>query len=397
MDNSLKIKKTNIENRDKQTIWIRRKIIFLCLILFPFLVATIAFFIVREPTIDLINDENFIISEFTDKSDNGNSISKLTRMNGMVKWNFALKQGFDFPYTGIEINKSDHSLFSLEKYKIRLKLKTNEELRLSIRTSQFIDNYTSPEESSSFLVVLKSFGLTKGVNDITIRSSDINEIPEWWFSKNPKRQNNVGKYESLDKTSSIWLLTESVVTKNKDLSIDIEKMEFIYDASPFFHLMLILFPIYYLTLLFLFLKFSFLKKKSHEEQTNTSPQYIIVPMEKTESNNNATENQIPILEYIGKNYPRPELKLSDVASHLCISEAKTSDLLKMSVNMSFRQYLNNLRMEEAKRLLKETDLQISEIAFKVGYNNIQHFNRVFKEYTELAPRSFREKGTNLKH
>jgi 2-isopropylmalate synthase len=46
-------------------------------------------------------------------------------------------------------------------------------------------------------------------------------------------------------------------------------------------------------------------------------------------------------------------------------------------------------MNEATRLLKESDLQIAEIADAVGYNNIQHFNRVFKEIYDISPKSFR--------
>ncbi len=52
-------------------------------------------------------------------------------------------------------------------------------------------------------------------------------------------------------------------------------------------------------------------------------------------------------------------------------------------------------MEEAKRLLKETNQQISSIAFMVGYNNVQHFNRVFKEYTGIPPTLFREDTSDV--
>jgi AraC-like DNA-binding protein len=50
-------------------------------------------------------------------------------------------------------------------------------------------------------------------------------------------------------------------------------------------------------------------------------------------------------------------------------------------------------MTEAKRLLKESEGTISEIAYSVGYNNVTHFNRVFKTETGIAPGDFR-KGEN---
>jgi transcriptional regulator GlxA family with amidase domain len=46
-------------------------------------------------------------------------------------------------------------------------------------------------------------------------------------------------------------------------------------------------------------------------------------------------------------------------------------------------------MNEAARLLKQSGLQIAEIATAVGYNNTQHFNRVFKEFFEVSPKQYR--------
>jgi AraC-like DNA-binding protein len=56
-------------------------------------------------------------------------------------------------------------------------------------------------------------------------------------------------------------------------------------------------------------------------------------------------------------------------------------------------YINKLRIEEAKRLLRETDQTINEIALSLGYNNNQSFNRFFKKYEGVTPGEFR----NIKH
>jgi len=119
--------------------------------------------------------------------------------------------------------------------------------------------------------------------------------------------------------------------------------------------------------------------------------YIFMPIEITKFKEKIPDAQAKILEYIGTQYQNPNLKLGDVAKEICLSEDMTSELLKKHTNLTFRQYLNQIRMEEAKRLLKVSSLQISEIAFKVGYNNIQHFNRVFKEFSNDSPKKYREK------
>lgn len=56
---------------------------------------------------------------------------------------------------------------------------------------------------------------------------------------------------------------------------------------------------------------------------------------------------------------------------------------------NFKTYSNTIRLTEEKRLLQETDLPISDIAYITGYNHISHFNRVFKKELEVSPRECR--------
>ena len=71
------------------------------------------------------------------------------------------------------------------------------------------------------------------------------------------------------------------------------------------------------------------------------------------------------------------------------SARKISDLIKENYSLSFKQYINNIRFNEAKRLLKESNLPINEIAYKVGFNNISHFNRAFRQYCNCSPQEYR--------
>ena len=62
--------------------------------------------------------------------------------------------------------------------------------------------------------------------------------------------------------------------------------------------------------------------------------------------------------------------------------------------MSFKQYLTQIRIHEAKRLLHETDRLVSDICLTVGFNSISHFNRVFKTMTSVSPLEFRNKNND---
>lgn len=99
-----------------------------------------------------------------------------------------------------------------------------------------------------------------------------------------------------------------------------------------------------------------------------------------------------IADFIAKNYPNAELSLTDVQNGVGINGKAISRLIKENLQISFTDYLNQLRITEVKRLLKETKLPISDIAYKVGYNNISHFNRVFKGITGKTPKAYREEG-----
>ncbi len=69
----------------------------------------------------------------------------------------------------------------------------------------------------------------------------------------------------------------------------------------------------------------------------------------------------------------------------------------MKFSMNFKQYLNTVRITEAKRLLIDTDHQIVTIAHSVGYNNIPHFNRTFKQVATVSPKVYRQDPESAKN
>ena len=93
------------------------------------------------------------------------------------------------------------------------------------------------------------------------------------------------------------------------------------------------------------------------------------------------------LEYIHLNFYE-SLSLELVARHLGVSSTYVSRLFNNSVGYSFTYYINTLRINYAKYLLQETTRPITQISFDCGYENVRHFNRVFKEMTGTSPRAY---------
>ena len=66
-----------------------------------------------------------------------------------------------------------------------------------------------------------------------------------------------------------------------------------------------------------------------------------------------------------------------------------STVFKNSTGLSFKEYLNKVRIEESKILLLNTDFSIIDIAIAVGFEDQSYFSKVFKKYTGTTPKQFR--------
>jgi AraC-like DNA-binding protein/quercetin dioxygenase-like cupin family protein len=93
--------------------------------------------------------------------------------------------------------------------------------------------------------------------------------------------------------------------------------------------------------------------------------------------------------YINKNFSS-ELTLDSVSDFFHVSPSHFSRTFKKVTGHLFTDYLNSVRIKEAKRLLKKTDKSIIEIGQDVGYKSNTHFGRVFKSLLGVSPLSYRK-------
>jgi AraC-like DNA-binding protein/mannose-6-phosphate isomerase-like protein (cupin superfamily) len=95
-----------------------------------------------------------------------------------------------------------------------------------------------------------------------------------------------------------------------------------------------------------------------------------------------------ILQYIQNNYKT--LTLSALAEYFHYSEAHLSVLIKKNLGLKFTTLITNLKMEDAKEYLINTDLPIEKISEYVGYNSVEHFSRTFKKHYKKSPQQYRK-------
>lgn len=94
------------------------------------------------------------------------------------------------------------------------------------------------------------------------------------------------------------------------------------------------------------------------------------------------------IDYI-RNHFQEGISLESVAENLDITPEYLSTLFNREVGENFTSFLKKFRISYAKRLLRETDKKIYEIADEVGYTDPKYFNRVFKEEEGISPGDFR--------
>lgn len=96
-----------------------------------------------------------------------------------------------------------------------------------------------------------------------------------------------------------------------------------------------------------------------------------------------------IIHYCNENF-HEQLQLDHISNRFYISPYYFSRLFKQSTGFTFTEYINTLRIREAQRLLRETSLKMIEISERVGYSNVSHFNRKFKQVTHMSPMEYKK-------
>ncbi len=95
------------------------------------------------------------------------------------------------------------------------------------------------------------------------------------------------------------------------------------------------------------------------------------------------------IRYIEENYDK-DLNMAVVSNYISMNYSLFSYVFKQYTGSNFVNYLKDLRMKEAKRLLEETDLRVNEISQKIGYDNEKHFMKTFKSVCGVSPTEYRK-------
>lgn len=109
---------------------------------------------------------------------------------------------------------------------------------------------------------------------------------------------------------------------------------------------------------------------------------------KQAGNSNIALSIVRAKQFIHQNYAA-SISLEAVSSHVSFSPSYFSNCFTQENGKSFRQYLFDVRMDEAKKLLLSGVLNVADVAKKVGFGDVKYFYKAFKKETSIPPGKYR--------
>lgn len=105
------------------------------------------------------------------------------------------------------------------------------------------------------------------------------------------------------------------------------------------------------------------------------------------------QRMLQLEHYIAKNYAG-SICLSELAKISCMSISKLKYTFKMMYGCNISEYINEMRLSQAKKMLQDNTISVSGIANEVGYKTTSAFTKMFKEKTGILPRDYRKSALN---
>lgn len=182
------------------------------------------------------------------------------------------------------------------------------------------------------------------------------------IKKNPDQFSVFASYLLVDLIFAVSKLVEKLGGNIKELNPEILQRKFIDDAVS-----------------------------DEERFTKTLEQVLVFALEFRDSKVTGKYADVILKakRFIEENYADQNTTLTSVAEAVALSPNHFSTIFSQECKTTFIEYLTNVRMENAKRLIRETDMKGYDIAYECGFSDPHYFSYIFKKNTGLSPREYK--------
>lgn len=360
------------------------RVVLLCL---PLLFFLVAFFLYKPyqvytvlPVKDSLAYNLYTYSDTIKQPLDYSVVSIVSANKDSITFNYKLDTSNTAPFAGITLLSKAHEFLFMNTYDIfEIELYASHAKRpqilFEVAATETLVNKKSLEK-----YITKDIDLVHGKHVYQIPLKEF-VTPSWWYVNEGVSEKDIADI-TFNRLRMINIQNCQLIQRNTDDKITIKQIRFIKDIRWFYIVSSVLAIAYY-GVFFFFLSF---QKPPKQETEKLEIRYTPIEMV-----NHSELDLDKLVSYISSHYDNSELSLKIIQEGTGLSETKISQLLKNTYQLSFKQYLNQLRLTEAKRLLKDVNVPVSDIAYRVGYGHISHFNRVFKEHEGMSPNDYRKK------
>ncbi len=228
-------------------------------------------------------------------------------------------------------------------------------------------------DGESYDMIPQTLFMVNAYQTHTISSSDDSIIISFRFKKEHLQMNNQS-FEGMHFINRIYTLEELAV-KYKEVPMLISQLlKLLISTNPSSLLRYKI--IGYYNMLIYELYTMLLKEKYLDVKKRDIPIYL---------------NRLNVItEYISQNFIR-KLSLDEISDHVGISRYRLSHFVKEYVGISFRDYLFNMRLEYALRLLRDSNLSISDVTKMSGFSDIKYLNKLIRERFKTTALKYRKR------
>ena len=319
---------------------------------------------------------SFNVKFYTDSIDGGNSkVEEFFCSDSLIEMGFVLQKGFVKPYVGIDFINHDGKNIDISDYnQITIETESQDLKNIIIYLITRNDDGTVGGDKNNEHYFSNNIVFSAQKKQYSLNLKDFH-VPDWWYDINNLSpiQNITPDWNHFNRINIATGLPPKLGTKH---TLIIRSILFVKNNTSViillvflqFAIMILLFIIYVLKI----------KSQSRSKQITINYKPVTVSKEPSEK----------YLDYIHEHFQDSTLNLKIVSINTGMSQRNISDSISEQFGCNFKTYINQIRISEAQRLLKESDLNISEIAYSVGFSSPNNFNRVFKNITGKNPSEY---------
>jgi AraC-like DNA-binding protein len=307
-------------------------------------------------------------ASFTDADKGGGSVATQSKARGELEISWELRPGTPYPYCGVvwkmRPDEKPLDVSDLEGLEVLWRSSRSQPVRWTFET----DDPEAPLGQRLRFVQYEIRPPT-GWTRAFLPAKDF-QVPLWWFQSHRRM---VDTLRHLERTVHVTFSSGESALHGVPDTVRVRSLLLLRKGKRQTAFLLLLIPF---ALLLVLLR----RRNALEPKLPLPPLPLELPPTPAQK----------VVVFLAANYARPELDLALTARETGLPEAAVSAGVKEATGEGFRQHLGRLRLTEAARLVRETRLQMTEIAFRVGYGNVSHFNRQFRELWGSSPSEMRQ-------